>query len=74
MKQFTFHDFFEIITTQFVVFIFDEMFTLNVFSKTCKQKTIFYFSMSFEIIFKIVYFKYFLKKSVNIVENLNKFV
>ena len=74
VKQFVFHDFFESITTQFVVFIFNEMFALNVFSKTCKQKAIFYFLMLFEIIFEVVYFEYLLKKSVNIVKNLSKFV
>ena len=74
VKQFVFHDFFESITTQLVVFIFNKMFALSVFSKTCKQKATFYLSMSLEIAFKIVYLEYFLKKSVNIVENLNKFV
>ena len=74
VKQFVFHDFFKSITTQLVVFIFDEVFALNIFSKTCKQKTAFYLSMLFEIIFEVAYLEYLLKKNVDIAENLNKFV
>ena len=74
MKQFVFHDFFENITIQLVVFIFDEIFALSVFLEACKQEATFYFSMSLEIAFEIAYFKYFLKKSVNIAENLSRFV
>ena len=74
MKQFVFHDFFKSIITQLVVFIFNEMFVLNVFLKACKQETAFYFSILFKIVFEVAYFEYFLKKGVNIVENLNRFV
>ena len=74
VKQFVFHDFFKNITTQFVAFIFNEIFALNVFLKTCKQKAIFYFLMLFEIVFEPTYFEYFLTKNVNIAKNLSKFV
>ena len=74
VKQSAFHDLFESITTQLVVFIFGEVFALNIFPKTCKQEATFYLSMPLEIAFGIAYLEYLLKKSVSIAENLSRFV
>ena len=74
VKQFVFHDLFESITTQLVVFIFGEMFALSVFPEACKQEAAFYFSMPLEIVFEAAYLEYLLKKGVGIVEDLSKFV
>ena len=45
-------------TTKIVVFVFDKMYNLNIFSKTCSFETIFNFTILFEKIDWIAYFEY----------------